>query len=178
LFFVRGEVTQSTITQANLRQARAAIVLGDEKLDAFSRDARTILTTLTIKSAFPSLYTCVEIVEAKNAVHCQLAKADELIISGALTTNLLVRAALDHGVTRVVTELLTSHGHELYLTSVPATVVGNAFIEALYQLKEKHNALLVAVQHKSGDLQTNPDSNYRLEEHDQLYVIAEHRPSF
>ena len=177
-FFVRGDVTQNTLAQANVEQAQAAIVLGDENLDAFSRDARTILSTLTIKSAFPTLYTCVEIVEAKNAIHGKLAGADELIISGALTTNLLVRAALDHGVTQVVTELLTTQGHELYLTPVPASIAGLTYIEALQKLKMQHDALIVAVQNQHGQLQTNPAADYRLNERDQLYLIAEHRPSF
>lgn len=177
-YFVRGEVTQSTIEQANLGQAQAVIVLGDENLDAFSRDARTILTTLTIKSAFPDLYTCVEIVEAKNATHGKLAGADELIISGALTTNLLVRAALDHGVTQVVTELLTTRGHELFLTPVPKSAVGRTYIEALQELKIQHNVLIVAVQNQRGDLLTNPATDYQLDKQDQLYLIAEHRPTF
>jgi voltage-gated potassium channel len=177
-FFVRGEVAESTIEQANMRQARAAIVLGDEQVDAFSRDARTILTTLTIKTAYPHLYTCVELVDTKNVTHCRLARADEIIVSGALTSNLLVRAALDHGVTRVVSELLSAQGHELYLTRVPPSAVGRTFIETLKQIKHEHNALIIAVQSSDGSLQTNPDSMYKLQEDEHLYLIAEHRPRF
>jgi voltage-gated potassium channel len=177
-FFVRGDVTQNTMEQANMRAARAAILLGDERVDAFSRDARTILTTLTIKTAYPHLYTCVELVDANNVTHCRLAQADEIIVSGALTSNLLVRAALDHGVTRVVSELLSTRGHELYLTPVPTTVVGHTFLEALTQVKHEHNALIVAVQSSDGNLQTNPDSTYQLQSDDQLYLIAEYRPQF
>jgi voltage-gated potassium channel len=178
LFFVRGEVTKDTMEQANMRSGRAAIVLGDESVDAFSRDARTILTTLTIKTAFPHLYTCVELVDAHNLTHCQLARADEIIVSGALTSNLLVRAALDHGVTRVVSELLSSRGHELFLTPVPTAVVGHTFLDALTQLKHDYNALIVAVQSGNGDLQTNPNSSYTMAPDDYLYLIAEHRPQF
>lgn len=177
-FFVRGEVNQHTLEQAQVAQARAAIVLGDERVDAFSRDARTILTTLTIKTAYPQLYTCVELVDPKNVMHCKLARADEIIVSGALTCNLLVRAALDHGVTRVVSELLSSSGHELYLTPVPHTSVGQTFIDALQQLKQAHDILIVAIQHADGRLETNPPVAYALQQNDQLYVIAEHRPGF
>jgi voltage-gated potassium channel len=178
VFFVRGEVTPATMERANLPAAHAAIVLGDEQVDAFSRDARTILTTLTIKSAYPDLYTCVELVEAKNAVHCKLAKADEIIVSGALTGNLLVRAALDHGVTRVVSELLSARGHELYLTAVPAQMAGQSYLNALQHLKREHNALIVAVQSRDGSIRTNPDISYQLQHDDALYLIAEQRPRF
>ncbi len=175
-FFVRGDVTPQTMSQANLQGARAAIVLGDERVDAFSRDARTILTTLTIKTAFPDLYTCVELVDAHNVAHCQLARADEIIVSGALTSKLLVRAALDHGVTRVVSELLSTRGHELYLVPVPQAVVGRSFLDALQHLKQTHEALIVAVQGADGSLRTNPDSDSTLQSGDVLYLIAERRP--
>lgn len=177
-FFVRGDVTPVTMERANLQAAHAAIVLGDEQVDAFSRDARTILTTLTIKSTYPDLYTCVELVEAKNATHCRLAKADEIIVSGALTGNLLVRAALDHGVTRVVSELLSARGHELYLTAVPAPLAGQTYLDALQHLKRDHDALIVAIQHRDGSVRTNPDISYQLQHDDALYLIAEQRPRF
>lgn len=51
--FVRGEVTPETMRQANLKDARAIMILSDEQLDAFSRDARSILTTLTVKNTHP-----------------------------------------------------------------------------------------------------------------------------
>lgn len=177
-FFVRGEVDQSTMALANMAMARAAIVLGDEHVDAFSRDARTILTTLTIKTAYPELYTCIELVDPHNVTHGQLASANEIIVSGALTSNLLLRAALDHGVTRVVSELLSTEGHEIYLTTVPQQTVGRPFIEALQQMKHDHNALIVAVQNGNGRIQANPESSYQLQRDDHLYVIAEHRPEF
>ena len=47
-----------------------------------------------------------------------LAKADEIIVSGELSTNLLVRASLDHGVTQIITELVSSRfGSEIYKTT-------------------------------------------------------------
>ncbi|GIX49690.1 MAG: hypothetical protein KatS3mg131_3901 [Candidatus Tectimicrobiota bacterium] len=177
VFFVRGEVTPETMARANLGAARAAIVLGDERLDAFSRDARTILTTLTLKRAYPALYTCVELVDAANLAHCRLAGADEIIVSGALTSNLLVQAALNPGSTRVISELLTTRqGSELYLVPLPPSLAGKRFLEALGWLKEAHNALAIAVQREDGTLCTNPPAAYTLQAGDRLYLIAEERP--
>jgi voltage-gated potassium channel len=178
-FFVRGEVSQSTMAQANMGAARVALVLGDEHVDAFSRDARTILATLTIKTTYPNLYTCVELVDAHNLNHCKLAGADEIIVSGALTSNLLVRAALDPGVTQVVSDLLSSRqGHELYLTPVPSAVVGKTFLDALTWLKQEHDALVIGVHCGGGTYLTNPDRAYQLRASDRLFVVAEHRPQF
>ncbi len=177
--FVHGTVNQHTMDQANLAAARAVIVLSDERVDAFSRDACAILTALTIKRAYPDLYLCVELVDEANHTHCTLAGADEIIVSGALTTNLLVQAALDPGVTRVVSELLSNRaGNELYLTPVPSELVGVSFMEALTQLKQHHDTLVIAIQCGDGTHLTNPASTYQLQAEDSLFVVAAKRPTF
>ena len=52
---VRGNLTLSTMEQANLAAARAVIVSGESEDDPFSSDARAILSTHAIKSAYPGL---------------------------------------------------------------------------------------------------------------------------
>ncbi|ETX00418.1 potassium channel family protein [Candidatus Entotheonella palauensis] len=178
--FVRGEVTLETMAQANMQEARAVVILSDEHVDAFSRDARSILTTLTIKKAYPHLYTCVELADDNNRMHCQLAGADEMIVSGALTSHLLVLAVLDPGVTAVVSELLSRHvgSHELYLVPVAAEFVGRTFLDVLSQLKARDNVLALGVQHADGSNRLNPLPDYVLQTGDQLFAVAAHRPDF
>ncbi len=177
--FVRGDVSARTLKQANIEAARAAIVLSDERIDAFSRDARSILATLTLKTTCPTLYTCVELADAHNATHCKLAGADEIIVSGALTSYLLVQAVLDHGVTRVISELLSNQeGHELYLTPVPTYLIGCSFLDVLTRRKQEYDALVIAVQGRNGVHVTNPVHKYQLQAGDQLFVIAASRPQF
>ncbi len=176
--FVRGEVTVETMQQANMGEARAVVILSDEHVDAFSRDARSILTTLTIKNAYPHLYTCVELADDNNRTHCQLAGADEVVVSGALTSYLLVLAALDPGVTTVVSELLSRHvgSHELYLTPIVADCVGRTFLEVLSRLKETDDCLVLGVQHADGHNRLNPPPDYVLQTDDLLFVVAAYRP--
>ena len=176
--FVRGAVTPETMQQANMGEARAVVILSDEHVDAFSRDARSILTTLTIKKAYPRLYTCVELADANNRTHCELAGADEVIVSGALTSYLLVLAALDPGVTTVVSELLSRHvgRNELYLTPIAAEFRGRTFLEILSLLKETNDCLALGVQHAEGNNCLNPPPDYTLQAGDQLFVVAPHRP--
>lgn len=178
--FVRGEVTLETMAQANMQEARVVVILSDEHVDAFSRDARSILTTLTIKKAYPHLYTCVELADDDNRTHCKLAGADEMIVSGALTSHLLVLAALDPGVTTVVSELLSRHvgSHELYLTPLAAEFAGCSFLEVLSRLKAANNVLALGVQHADGSNRLNPPPDYVLQTGDQLFVVAPHRPDF
>jgi voltage-gated potassium channel len=178
-YLVRGHVTPTTMQQANMAAARAVIILGDAHGDAFSSDARAVLITHTIKAAYPALYTCVELLDPQNLPHCQMARADEIIVSGAVASTLLARAARDPGVTRVVSDLLQGRqGPELYFTPVPSVVVGKPFLEALTRLKQDYNVLLIAVQSGEGMLYTNPPSTYQIRAVDRLYVIAADRPTF
>jgi voltage-gated potassium channel len=48
LVFVSGTVNEETLQKANLGQARTVIVLGDDRLEATARDAKVVLSTLTI----------------------------------------------------------------------------------------------------------------------------------
>ena len=178
LHFIRGELDPETLEKANMAEAQAAILLSDDSLDANSRDAKTILNTLTIKSLYPSVYTCVELMLSKNADHCKRAKADEIIVVGELNTNLLVQAALDHGVTRMISELVsTRYGSDLYKIRVPESMHGRTFFDLMCELKKSHGFLCVGVEDSKGErLLANPDSEFSVGPGDQLVIIASSRP--
>jgi len=176
--FIRGEINVEVLEKANLQEARTVIVLSDENLDVGVRDAKTILDTLTLKSLYPDVYVCVELVESKNVEHCRMAKADEIVVVGELSSNLLVQAALDHGITHMITELVSNrYGSELYKVKLPPSLVGETFFDAICRLKKKYNILCLAVEKRDDrQLIANPDADYRLSEEDELVVIASRRP--
>jgi len=178
LQLIRGEVNPESLERANLKEAQAAILLSDEHLDAYVRDAKTILNTLTIKSLYPDVYVCVELVESKNVEHCKRAKADEIIVVGELSTNLLVQAALDHGITHMITELVSNrYGNDLYKIRPPSSLVGQTFFEVMCELKKSHGILCLAVENKKDrKLIANPDVDYLIGPEDELVVIARTRP--
>lgn len=176
--FIRGEASEEVLKRANVEAAQGVIMLSDDSLDAHVRDAKTILNTLTVKSLFPDVYVCVELMESNNIDHCRRAKADEVIVVGELSTNLLVRAALDHGITRMITELVSNKaGSELYKIDTPQNLVGKRFLDALFELKQHHGIICVAVEKpKEAAFIANPDGDYVLTDRDQLVVIAWDRP--
>ncbi len=179
LYFIRGEVNSENLKKANIAEAKVVIVLSDEKLDAYSRDAKTILNTLTIESLNPSVYTCVELMDPKNVEYCEMASADEIIVVGELSTNLLVQAALDHGITRMVSELVSNrYGEDLYKIPVPADLAGASFYDAMCRLKKDHNVLCIGVEDPEGkNLKANPGNEYTLNKTDLLIVISQDRPT-
>lgn len=178
LHFLRGEVQPRVLEMANLKDAQTVIQLSDDQLDARVRDARTILDTLTIKTLYPDVYVCVELIESMNIEHCRRAKADEIIVVGELSANLLVQAALDHGITHMITELVSNrYGSELYKVELPSSLVGLTFFEVMCKLKKNNGILCVAVENKgTHKLIANPDADYRLSAEDELVVIATNRP--
>ncbi len=174
--FIHGEVNAAILEKANVGKANSIMVLGDDSLEPHVRDAKTILNTLAIKSAFPDIYVSVELAEPKNVEHCKLAKADEIIVGGALTANLLVQAFLDHGITKVVTELISNqYGNELYLIDLPEKYIGMVFADILDKLKREKGVLCLGIDN-AGELITNPDADYAIKENDRLVAIATARP--
>jgi voltage-gated potassium channel len=80
LYFIRGEVSDETLKQANLAKANTVIILGDDELTYTARDAKVILSTLTVESINPAAYTIVELVNEAYTSTCQRAKADDHLI--------------------------------------------------------------------------------------------------
>ena len=174
LYFVNGVVNRETLARANSQHALAAILLADERVDHHVRDAKTILDTLTIKTINPDLYACVELVDRNNIEHCKRANADEIIVTGELSTNLLVQAALDHGVTQVITELVTNHiGNDIFKISPPPEVIGSPFLDVLTALKRDRNLITLAIERASdGRFVANPSNHCIITATDKLVVIG------
>ncbi len=179
-FFIHGEVDVDILNKANLKGAAVVMILTDENLDSYSRDAKVVLNTLTIRKINPDVYICVEISDSRNMQHGKLAGADEIIVIGELSGNLLVQAALDHGITKIITELVSNkYGNELYKVKPPQSLVGMQFIDVLTLLKEKHNAIIVAIESgEDNTLAANPPMKYTIQAGDYLVLIAQERPHF
>lgn len=179
LFFVKGQVNEETLLKANLPQARTIVVLGDDTLDATSRDAKVVLTTLTIESMASEVYSVVELVDKANEQHCRRAHADEIIVGSELSSHLVATATLDHGISRIVSELLSSnYGNELYAVPVPETLVDHQFIDVLLTMKKEQQSTVLGIQKgQGGELLTNPEADYTVTRQDYLVLIAKERPN-
>ena len=179
-FFVSGEANNESLEKANLSGAAAVLIVSDDRLNSYSRDAKVVFNTLTVRANNPDIYICVEITDAKNTQHCERAGANEIIVIGELSSNLLVQAALDHGITRIVTELVSNRfGSNLYKIKPPDALVGLQFIEVLSTLKREYNVIAVAVESKdSKRFMCNPSQEYTITREDRLVIISEERPNF
>ena len=176
--FIRGKPTSAEdLTRAGVCRAQCAIILADESDPGASPDdidARTLLTTLAVESVNPSCYTCVEVIRSENRDHFQRTKADELVVSAELAGALLAGSATTHGLSRLVSDLVTHpEGTEFYRIKPPKDVVGLRFADAMRVMKEDHDAVLLAVFNGDGSYKINPDKEHTLDaEHDVLVITC------
>ena len=117
--FVRGDASSpEDLERAGILQASTAIILADDANPAATPDdvdAKTLLVALEVESLNGSCHTCVEVLMSKNRNHFLRTKADELVVSSELTGALLASSASTHGLSRVVSDLLTHpEGDEFY----------------------------------------------------------------
>ena len=178
LFFIRGDVNEENLQRANLEKARTVIILGDDEVDANARDAQVVLSTLTVESINPGVYTIVELVDERNVQHCQRAHADEIIVTSEFSSHLIARSAMNHGISKVVFELLSSRfGNDLYRVEVPPALQEKPFLEVMAEMKRSHNSIVLAVHPHTGKaVLSNPAADYRVQKGDHLIVITDRAP--
>ncbi len=174
LYFVKGAVDDETLARANAPQAETVIILGDDSLEVGARDAKVVLSTLTVETHCSGVYTVVELVDAKNSAHCIRAQADEVVVGNELSSHLIASAALNHGISRIVSELLsTQYGNDLYGIPVSAHFVGQPFLDVFTSLKKEKQLTVLGVQKgKDGKLISNPPVDYTVESEDYLVVMG------
>ena len=179
LYFIQGEVNEETLQRANLAQAATVVILGDNRLDESARDAKVVLSTLTVESLNPNAYTIVELVDEANVRHCKRAHADEIIVGNEFSSRLLARAALDHGISKVLSELLSSrYGNDLFKIPAPEHLIGRSFLDAFTEMKRASQATVLAVQKGgNGKVVSNPPSDYQIGVGDNLIIIADSNPA-
>lgn len=172
-YFIHGDVSEENLHRAAVETAATVVVTGDDRLDPAARDAKVVLTTLTVEHLNPDAYTVVELVREENARHCERAHADEIIIGDEFCSRLLASAAVDHGVSKVVSELLsTRFGNDLRKVSLPERFYGQSFLNVMSGLKETNSSTAVAVM-RGKDVITNPAAEFALQAGDHLIVIAD-----
>ena len=123
-------------------------------------------------------YTIVELVDETHAITCRRAQANEIIIGSKIASMLMSQAALNHGISKVVSQLLTAEtDNQLYKVPVPQSKIGEHFIEVLIYMKERYDSTVVGLQQGlEGEVLSNPPNDMILSREDFLIVIAKQHP--
>jgi voltage-gated potassium channel len=172
--FIRGNTSSADdLLRAGIERVSTVVVLADSTSghDSDDVDARTLLTTLAVESLNSAAYSCVEVIKSENRQHFERTHADELVVSAEVTGALLAAAARAHGLTGVITDLLTHpEGQELYRVAVPPELVGQSTRYALEELKDVHDSLLVGV-FSNGSCTLNPSNDTVIEPGSELLIV-------
>jgi voltage-gated potassium channel len=197
--FISGDPTQDdSLKRAGIENARSAIVLTDFHESANDADAKALLIALAVESMNASVHTCVQILNSANARHFERAGVDEMICLDQIGGNLAVAAAVNPGVSALVSELLTfNFGSEFYRVegSPVISLVGKSYVEVVKTLAEKHVIVLGVETETSVELceamrdevihrasaggrrmmMVNPRTEYRMQKGDTLFCAARSR---
>lgn len=197
--FIKGDSSQDKdLLRAGIMKADSVIVLTDLTKGANEADAEALMVVLAVESLNPKVHTCAQVVNSTNRMHLERAHADEIICLDQVGGSLAVASALNHGVSRIVSELLNfNQGSEFYRYDrhISDGLVGKEFTEAVQLLAQKHIILLAIETDRSEELRqqlsadvvhdlpeedrmmvVNPQSNYAIRQGDALFVIAESEP--
>jgi voltage-gated potassium channel len=197
--FIKGDPSQDEdLIRAGIMKADSVIVLTDLTKGANEADAEALMVVLAVESLNREAHTCVQVVNSANRMHLERAHADEIICLDQLGGSLAVASALNHGVSRIVAELLSFNvGSEFYRYDghISEKMVGQEFADAVQMLAQQRMILLAVetdyseelLQQFSGDvvyklpeedriMVVNPQSKYEIRQGDALFIVAESQP--
>lgn len=152
VYYLWGDPSREEILQkANVHSAIKAVILADRQQEetAAQVDQRTLLTALTLKSMQPKIRVLAELLRPENRSHLERAGVDEILIKGQYDSALLAGALASPGLYHILATLLTMEGQNLWPVEVPPRYHGRPLGEFAAYLKERHQALPIAIYTES-----------------------------
>jgi voltage-gated potassium channel len=174
--YTRVEVLESI----GIRRASAAILLTDTLTPRSDqdRDARTVLTALTIERMAPGIFCCAELINGQHESLLKMAKVEEVVVRDWYAGVIIGSMGRNRGLSRVLNDILsTAEGNAFHKIRVGSRHAGRTIGELHSLLKESHNAILVSWEREDPDsghteVVVNPDVNTVTAQEDRLVVIA------
>ncbi|WP_227940380.1 NAD-binding protein [Alkalihalobacillus deserti] len=111
--FIQGDPTDiETLEKANVLEAKAVLVFtGDREFNPVTADGQSLLIVSSIESYAvemkKEIYTIVEILKEKHISNSEHANVDEFIMASEASSNLMAKAAVDKGSSKLIMELLS-----------------------------------------------------------------------
>ena len=198
--FIKGDpANDEDLINAGIKKAESVIVLTDFTMDTSAADAQAIMIALAVEDLNREVHSCVQIMNSANAAHLRHAHVDEIICLDQMGGSLAVFSALHHGVSVIVSELLTfSKGSEIYRYDrlLSDDVVEKEYAVVAKTLAEQRMVLLgietdyneeIRKMEASDSLHklpekdrviiVNPQSNYIIHQGDALFIASESEPA-
>lgn len=176
LSFISGDPSVGAdLERAGVRNARAVVIVSDLSYGPHSDstlDARAVLTALAVNAVNPEVHTVAEVRDPANRRHFENAHVEELIVSAEMSEGLLARAALNHGLGKVFSDLLRLDTPvEMYVLPRPPSLETKTFQLASAFVSQQHHGILIGVL--EGDRPVlSPPPDYDLNQATGMIVIG------
>lgn len=185
--WVQGDPTkESELDKVRLTHAAAVIVSGERDTSPQVADARTILTTFTIRGYMRRhrkriqhrhrpLYVVAEVLDSENVDHALKAGADEVIETRKIGYSMIAHAVGYHGTATTMSRVLISGAHNVYIGKIPdAPDHPVSFGDLLVKMHlSKRGGLVIGLRTKSGREVINPPKSHVVEPGTLLIYLAE-----
>lgn len=168
--FISGDPSlEEILERAMIKQARAAIIFADARIDEASLvDGKTLLIASSIERIAPEIHTTVEITQDQHIQNFRHVKVNEFVLSHDAISRLAVRSAMQQGNSEIFNQLLSrKHGDDIYEIPVSSEwkTYGDAFQELI-----RRGATLISDR---GDLGINRKLDAPIPSDARLYVVAD-----
>ena len=170
--FVRGPpARETTLLQANVREARAVII---QAAACTESDNENLRIALTLREVAPDVYSVVECLDPDSEVFFRRAHCDSVVCLASLTGQMIIQELQDPGVGAIVSELTSNRqGKQFYIVALPSDCRSVGELQAHYA---GENALLVGIR-RGGESILLPEPDFGVSPDDRAILIATSRPA-
>jgi voltage-gated potassium channel len=173
MYFIQGDPTEiETLEKANVIEAKAVLIFSrDREFNPVAADGQSLLIVSAIESYAvemkKDIYTIVEILKEKHISNFEHANVDEFIISDEALSDLMAKAAVDKGSSKLIMELL-SRRSGVDIRKIMKKQIWDTYHDAFEDLK-KLGAHLISDRNDFNILMKLGD---RIPNDAELYVIC------
>ncbi len=179
VFLVKEDFTKiSSLKKARIERASMCVILPDKgvrgNLSDQDRDARTILTALTIEKLKPDIYTCAVILDQKNVDQIGLSNVvDELLVVSDIEGYIISSALLSHGLVDILSDLLSLKTLNKFVSvPLPEEYRDDVFGNLYLTLKRTQNRIPIALVYNDGSKEINPPMDTPLKNVKEIVLIV------
>ncbi len=176
--YINGNPSEeSVLERAAIKDAEVTIIPLDWRITSDTlKDSVNTLIMLAVEARSEKTYSCVEIVRRDSKRHLSRTRADEVVCVGDLSLRLLTQAALNHGLSWFLSDVL-SIGSEskVHKEALPSTLAGLTFRQLFLLLNEHLEEILLAVE-RAGEIYANPTQRFPLGPDDSLFLLGDSSP--
>jgi voltage-gated potassium channel len=174
VYHLRGDHAQlDMLRAAGIERAFRAVVLADDSgsHSSVDRDARSVLTALTIERLSPDIHCVVELNHEENQAHLAVAGVEAFIAGSELTGRALAAACRSSRATMAVMDLL-SFAQGARIDRRPGPRVRMAYGDLLARVKREDGVLVLGVEKPGRPPHLNPPAELMVEPEDHVLLVV------